>query len=223
MSSSPRPPYVRSTPPVLLSRFDEYMCHAYPNHRPMDEDTLKKLLFAMGATEDTLPKYLTIHNQQWDDIFARMPGGRLPTIGALADWLSMHQEKPQIQEQGTLYFKIPNSALAIRIWSGGMEQYGQYCLDFFHVADGIPVNTPDGYKISHVPHPGVFTFGGALVSWETAMHMDCQRVPQGTEKYSTPEGSRLMLIRPGEEPFYFQIPLRAVQQVEFAQPVAVLP
>lgn len=105
-----------------------------------------------------------------------------------------------------------------------MEKYGQYCLNFFHAGDRIAVNTPDRYEIVHVPRPGVFTFGGKLVSWEKALGKD-QHMPAGTEKYSVPEGSRLVLVRPGEDPFYFQVPLRPAQQqrVEYAQPVAALP
>ncbi|GBE85454.1 hypothetical protein SCP_0706410 [Sparassis crispa] len=104
-----------------------------------------------------------------------------------------------------------------------MEQYGQYCLDFYHVDKRIPVNTPDGYEISPVSHPGVYTFGGKLVSRETAMRVGRQSLRPGAEKYSTPEGSRLVLTRAGESPFQFEIPFRPVQhQVEFAQPLAVL-
>lgn len=74
VAPSPEPPF------VLRSAFDEHMLRAYPNHQPMGEDMVKKVLFAMGATEDTLPRYLAIHNKQWDDIFARA-GGKLHTLG----------------------------------------------------------------------------------------------------------------------------------------------
>ncbi|KAL6300692.1 hypothetical protein BKA93DRAFT_707929, partial [Sparassis latifolia] len=94
-------------------------------------------------------------------------------------------------------FQSPKSPLAIRIWSGSMEQYGQYCLDFYHVDKRIPVNTPDGYEISPVSHPGVYAFGGKLVSWETAMRVGRRSLRPGAWKYSAPEGSRLVLTRAG--------------------------
>jgi len=103
-----------------------------------------------------------------------------------------------------------------------MERFGQYCLDFFHVKDHIAVNTPEGFKISHVPIPGVFMFGGPLISWEAAMKV--KHLNDGAEKYSVPEGSSLVLTRPGEEPFYFQLPVRSVPQtVVYAQPSGSLP
>lgn len=121
-----------------------------------------------------------------------------------------------------MYYAVPNSKLAIRIWSGGMESYGQYCLDLFHVTDRIAVNTPKGFSISHVSNPGVFTFGDRLVSWEAAMKV--KHLNDGEEKYSAPEGSSLVLTRPHEQPFYFQLPVRSVPQaVVYARPSAFLP
>ncbi|KAL4079249.1 hypothetical protein J3A83DRAFT_4085557, partial [Scleroderma citrinum] len=125
-------------------------------------------------------------------------------------------------DNGILYCRIPNSNLAIRIWAGGLERYGLYCFDFFDVVERVPVNTPDGYVISYCPHPGVYSFKGKLVSWETAMKVD--RVPAGMEKYSAPEGSRLVLTCPGKEPYYFEIPRRPfLPRVVFAQPQLGIP
>ncbi|ETW75135.1 hypothetical protein HETIRDRAFT_455821 [Heterobasidion irregulare TC 32-1] len=174
----------------------------------MGEDMVKKLLFAMSAIEDTLPRYLAIHNKQWDDIFTRA-GGKLhtgvcrPNYRYFVAWHNVFQH-PRLGAR--------DSHLA--------QRHGQYCLDFFHA----PVNTPDRYEIVHVPHPGVFTFRGRLVSWEKALGKD-QHMPPGTDRYSVPEGSQLVVVRPGEDPFYFQVPLRPAQQqrVEYAQPVAALP
>jgi len=46
-----------------------------------DEDTLKEVLYSMGATEETLFEYLDKLNKQWDDMFALMPGGRMRELG----------------------------------------------------------------------------------------------------------------------------------------------
>lgn len=98
-----------------------------------------------------------------------------------------------------------------------MRQYGQYCLDLFDTVQQAAVNMPQDYAICHVPHPGVFTFGGKLVSWEESTGVVNLR--PGMEKFSAPEGSRLVLARPGKEHFYFQLPARPVaQNVVFALP-----
>ena len=130
------------------------------------------------------------------------------------------QEKPELDDPDVLYCWIPDSVLAIHIWSGSMEQYGQYCFDFFDVVQHIPVNTPDGHKISFYTPYQTPTM---LVSWG-AVNMD--KFPAGMEKYSTLEGSHLVLMRPGKIPYHFQIPHRPSANhdgVAFVQPQAGVP
>ena len=158
-------------------------------------------MYARGATDDTLLEHLEIFGQYQD--------GKLPTLGVctvynIVDYANINdlQEKPQTDDADVLYCRIPDSrVLAIRIWSDGMEQYGLYCFDFFDVVERTAMNTPNGHA-----HLGMFAFSKELVSWETAVGLD--RIPAGTEKYSTPEGSRLVLSRPGKMPYYFEIPPR---------------
>lgn len=88
---------------------------------------------------------------------------------------------------------------------------GQYCFDFFHIRDGIAVNAPHNYKIVQIPVPGAMTFGGQLQPWEISFGINREDIRPGEEKYSVPEGSRLALLRDGEEPFYFRIPTRALE------------
>jgi len=132
------------------------------------------------------------------------------------------QEKPH-PDAALLYYRIPDSIIAIRMWDGGMEQYGLYCLDFFDIVKRTPVNTPNGYAISYYL-PSVSS-SRELVSWEAAARMD--PIPAGTEKYSAAEGSRLVLTRPGKMPYYFQIPRRPSVHgyggVVFVQPQAGVP
>ncbi|KIM54672.1 hypothetical protein SCLCIDRAFT_1152246 [Scleroderma citrinum Foug A] len=132
------------------------------------------------------------------------------------------QEKPQLDDSDVLYCRIPDSILAIRIWPGGLDWFGLYCLDFFDVVECTPMNTPNGYVISCYPQPGVFTSTGNLVSWETAAGL-CEISP-GMEKYSAHEGSRLVLTHPGKTPYYFKIPCRSSgHEVVFVQPRAGIP
>ncbi|KAF8555961.1 hypothetical protein OG21DRAFT_1564282, partial [Imleria badia] len=114
-------------------------------------------------------------------------------------------------------YAIPHSNLAIRIWQGGMQPYEQFCLDFFDTKQCVPVNTPVDFELWDIPRPGVFSYGGKLISWEAAFHNEY--IPAGEEKYSVPEGSHIALKRPGEETFLFQIPFYSTM---FACPQAAL-
>lgn len=111
----------------------------------------------------------------------------------------------------------------IRIWSGGLEDYGQYCLDFFDERSNIAVNTPDSYTLAYVPFPGVYTFGGTIVSWEAAWGVRKEELRPQQEKYSVPEGARIALMREGHRPFYFLVPTRSRGNVEFFEPRAPAP
>lgn len=169
--SNPTPP-----PGVFRSSFDDYMRRVYPNMLPPSSPAdVKQALYAMGASDATLLKYNDMLNKKWDDIFSWAPDGRLPTLGA----------KPLPNDKNIQHYPIPNSPLVIRIWDGGMEQYGQYCLDFFDPVNDIAVNGPDDYKIWHNPYPGQLTYGEQLVSWEAAMHVTT--VPAGEERFLADE------------------------------------
>ena len=120
------------------------------------------------------------------------------------------------------------------MWAGGMDFWGQFCLDFFDVERRVPVNLPAGYAlypgVSSLP-PGIGA-GHALPvhkahlarppqkacplgSWERNMGMTS--IPDGEEKWSVPEGMALMLKRDGHPDFMFQMPARQPPAV-FAQP-----
>ncbi|KAI6008746.1 hypothetical protein F5J12DRAFT_825301 [Pisolithus orientalis] len=118
--------------------------------------------------------------------------------------------------QSIQHYPFPNSPLVIRIWDGGMAQYGQYCLDFFDLVNDIAVNAPDDYKIWHIPYPGQLTYGEQLVSWEAAMH--------ARRSTSVQEGSWLVLTRSNATPLGFQIPFRprSMVRMDFAEPHAAI-
>lgn len=106
----------------------------------------------------------------------------------------------------------------IRIWSGGRADYGHYYLDFYDEHRKHAVNTPDNYKIVHVPFPGAQTFGGELVSWEASWGVSKEELRPREEKYRVPESTRLALLRDGLDPFYFRIPTSSRGNVEFSEP-----
>lgn len=128
------------------------------------------------------------------------------------------QVKPALDDPATVYVRIPNSQLAIRIWPGGMAHLGQFCFDFFDVARRVPVDPPAGYTIED-------STGGTQMTWEAAFEWTAS-APSGSQKYSAPEGTHLVLRRPGEAPLHFRIPVRPrapVQYVAFAPLESTLP
>ncbi|KAI6013566.1 hypothetical protein EDC04DRAFT_2757855 [Pisolithus marmoratus] len=193
--------------PTLHTRFDEFANEHYPNHDwgAVSPNDLKTYLQMMGAGESNFEECLYEYNHGWDELV----DGGFTVVG----------EKPHPGDgQTPLIFHIPNSQYAIRIWSGGMEQFRQFCLDFYDLATGNPVNTPYGFELWDVPRPGAYSFGGKLFTWEETFGLS--NVPPGEEKYSVPEGSRLSLKRPGEPPFYFEIPAMPVENgIPFAHAV----
>ncbi|KIJ60070.1 hypothetical protein HYDPIDRAFT_32645 [Hydnomerulius pinastri MD-312] len=199
--------------PPLRSKLDEHMSRLDPgHHRPMTEKELKMLLCTMGATEHSLPQYLEKYDKWWENVFSQFPDGRPPVLG----------EKPHPDDPTIQHFNIPDSDLAIRIWSGGMERHRQYCLDFFDTCRRCAVDTPDGYEILFLSD--VYMPGEKLVTWETAMDVAPEDLLPGAEKYSVTEGSELVLKRPGRDDFLFQIPVRPNPQgYVFAQPVPFHP
>ena len=112
------------------------------------------------------------------------------------------------------------------MWAGGMDYWGQFCLDFFDVRRRVPVNLPAGHALhlaATIMPPGVglgYPLPGHLVranveavpkgdplrSWERNMGMDS--IPDGEEKWSIPEGTYLTLTREGHPDFTFQMPAR---------------
>jgi len=94
-----------------------------------------------------------------------------------------------------------------------MKQYSQFCLDLWDTARQRALNLPDGWVLCNVPRPNIYTPGGsssALVSWEAA-YRACtgnSKTSPGTGRFTSVEGSPLVLVRPGEPNVYFMIPTR---------------
>ena len=118
-----------------------------------------------------------------------------------------------------LYVRVPNTKLAIRIWPGGMQQYDHCWFDFFDLVDHVPVNTPEGFKLTPLPKVGMVPCKGRLCSWEETFEV--KNIQQGLEKYCVAEGMSIALTYPGEAPFGFQIPSRPAEG--FAQPQPGIP
>jgi len=102
-----------------------------------------------------------------------------------------------------------------------MQYHEGYCLDLIDIPKNIPVDTPDDWMFSNVPHPGGPSFGSKLCSWQKIFaNVPGMSGPPGDEKYSVLEGSQIVLLHPGKTPFYFEIPTR---EVPLPQPQATFP
>ncbi|KAI0310445.1 hypothetical protein OF83DRAFT_1252624 [Amylostereum chailletii] len=146
--------------PRYRNRLEEYMAQADLNYRPKTEAEFKEFFRSMGKPGKSYSHFVERHNKASNKMMART-NGVIPTIG----------HKPltgQESQEDVQFFPIPNSHLYIRIWSGGMDRYGQYCLDYFDPATNTPGKAPEGHQIWPISRPGVFSFAGALQSWEAS-------------------------------------------------------
>ncbi|TFK83520.1 hypothetical protein K466DRAFT_589661 [Polyporus arcularius HHB13444] len=155
--------------PVPLCLADEYMMRIAPGWQPADEPRLHRLLAFMGAdTPDKRDAVLTGFNASAAEVIQR---GGVHVIGV----------KPKPGDQNVYNIRIPDSALAIRMWEGGMAPYGQFCLDFYDVDRKVSVNLPSGHSLHPatvpVPVPGGFQGQGF--------------VPPGPVRYTSMNGGPL--------------------------------
>ncbi|KAI0061433.1 hypothetical protein BV25DRAFT_1886708 [Artomyces pyxidatus] len=196
-------------PRKFVSVLNEYLSSHYPAFKRMTEEEIKAMLIREGATEETLWSALEEHNAAINHLLKNH--GSLALMGAL----------PTDDDRSVSYIPIPQSPYAFRFWDGGVEDIGQFFVDFFHIRQRVPVSTPPGYEIYPIAAPGDYQLGDKLMSWDVAMGYD-PRVTGVAEKFSVPEGSRMRLIRPGHEDFFFIAPVRQ-SQFNFAQAVSFLP
>ena len=89
------------------------------------------------------------------------------------------------------------------------------CLDYFDDGRVQPTNQPESYALhpaADLNRPGMFSTDGPIVSWDRAMmaghgvNVNSLHIPEGTERFSAPEGSYITLRREGSPDFTFQIP-----------------
>ena len=117
---------------------------------------------------------------------------------------------------------IPNTDLVIRMWDGGMEHYGQYCLDFYNTRRDTALNLPQDFSLwpAGANMAGSYMMHGPLPSWEAAMGYSPDRIPAGEEKWSVPAGSYITLKRSArpQDDFTFAIPVRQLYAQTIVQP-----
>ncbi|KAF5367082.1 hypothetical protein D9758_004026 [Tetrapyrgos nigripes] len=100
---------------------------------------------------------------------------------------------------------IPHTVPAqfIRLWDGGMRNYGLFCLDFVD-SDDVLVSLPEGCKLI----PDGWPQESALRSWEEGYsrgHPENPVVP-GTEWFGIPSDVSCRLVRDGLEDLWFHTP-----------------
>ncbi|RPD68225.1 hypothetical protein L226DRAFT_517439 [Lentinus tigrinus ALCF2SS1-7] len=191
-AASARPP---------LCWFDEYLMSIVPGHTPADENDLNIMLELMGATPETRDQVLESYNMMAKDL--------VKTAG-----VRVMKPKPT---DPVYSVQIPNSPLVFRIWEGGMDFYGHFCVDFYDPRRKVSVNLPRGTPCTPQASPPASDTCptlSRLLSLERSMGMDS--FPEGEEKWMIPEGTYVTLRREGHPLFTFQMPNRRPQTI--AQP-----
>ncbi|KAH7909645.1 hypothetical protein BJ138DRAFT_1154825 [Hygrophoropsis aurantiaca] len=112
--------------PPLHSTYDEHMASMFPDHQPTSPEHLMHMPYALGATDDTLHEHLAAQNTHWDGnsrcvqlplyFYNPVHGGELIMRGLLS-YYDTPQFKPAPDDPSVLYYPVPSSALAIRIWA----------------------------------------------------------------------------------------------------------
>jgi len=148
------PAQMFSRPPrslILRRASDEYFKHEYPelNHHPLSQQCFRGFLFANGATEDTLEEFMNEENAAFERLRDTLSDRRIILIG--------RKLIPGVAD--VLYYPIPNTELALRVYSGGMETSKEFCFDFFDRALRGRVHTPAEIEVYNVDR------GLALYSW----------------------------------------------------------
>ncbi|KIK57427.1 hypothetical protein GYMLUDRAFT_247064 [Collybiopsis luxurians FD-317 M1] len=159
-----------------------------------DED-LASIYTALGCPPQAPSEFRKFYNERWDKIFN--DAGR-DTIIALGF-------KPQ-KGDPIHVIEIPGSKYSIRLWDGGLEAQGQYCLDFIDTCTGKAINSPDRWVLHAKAPNGTLPYVAPLISWEEAWKVPKGEIPPGEERFSIMEGSMCGLERPECESFWFRVP-----------------
>ena len=104
-----------------------------------------------------------------------------------------------------------------------MQDDGLFLLDFVDTRTKIAVNSPAGYEIDALPRVGrMLSIPGPIISCEAVRYTPRERILDGEERFSVPEGSPCVLRRPGKDDFFFAVPDRPrdlLPGMQFATPV----
>ena len=104
---------------------------------------------------------------------------------------------------------IPDDNLALRFFDGGMERKRIFCFDFVDAQTREATNSPSDYEIHALPNPHhMLNIPGPIISWEAAMNIPRNQIKKGEERFSVPEGTHCVLLRPGKPRFDFEAPER---------------
>ncbi|KAI0336573.1 hypothetical protein GY45DRAFT_1315975 [Cubamyces sp. BRFM 1775] len=207
----------RQKPTGTIFKFDEYVMQTIPDWVPHTEEEFKAQMKNSGVTEAETQALIDQCNWAAEDGF-KSGALRVRALG----------RKPAVDDPNVYTVRIPGTDLAIRMWDGGMDLYGQFCLDFFDVRRKVAVNLPKGYALwpAGTNAPGVFMMpmDGPLPSWEACYGYKPEAIPAGEEKWSVVAGSYITLQRSNrpEDNFTFAVPMRQVPTYQcrpIAQPV----
>ncbi|KAI0760727.1 hypothetical protein C8Q74DRAFT_250929 [Fomes fomentarius] len=210
----PRASQARSSQQGLYYAEELVLGHL-PGYKPTSDAEVRATLRRDGYKGEQIQLMIDYMNSRAEEMHQR---GGFHVIGV----------KPDINDND-IHTVILNDEFVIRIWDGGMEEFGQFCLDFVDRKTRTPVNLPPGYGIgsarANMPGvfmPGAFTSRGQLPSMEQCYGYTPDKIPPGAEKWAVPAGAYITITKNGTEVVTFKVPVREyhrnlVQQV--VQPV----
>ncbi|KAJ6541886.1 hypothetical protein B0H19DRAFT_1175068 [Mycena capillaripes] len=172
---------------------------------PPTTESTEALLTAAGFPPGTR----ALLDRQFDALIREHGGGRIEWVGA----------KPETLQNwdGVLYFRIPNSHLAIRLFPGDLHPRNRVCFfDVFDTHTRSPVNSPPSFRFTTV-QPEI-----RLQSVEEVAGISREDIRPGEERFSVVEGTACRLRRGGALEFLFRIPVRSypgMTDIGYTQPI----
>ncbi|EIW75165.1 hypothetical protein CONPUDRAFT_159297 [Coniophora puteana RWD-64-598 SS2] len=197
-------------PRVMRNRWEQYVYDKYGDGPAFEEiyisdEQLNKHLRLLNIPESQLADYRREYDTLWEG-HLDSNGGKVICQG-MKPWPDADPSTDHI-----CVVHIPDKKdLVIRIWDGGLEEEGQFCLDVYDMDAQIAINTSElGFSFNVVPLAGTLSVlcGGRLQSWEARTGCTPEQILPGEERFSVIEGAYLALCRPNLDPFWFKIPTR---------------
>ncbi|EIW75162.1 hypothetical protein CONPUDRAFT_169573 [Coniophora puteana RWD-64-598 SS2] len=197
-------------PRVMRNRYEQHMYDTFgdgPEYEQfyVSDEHLNGLFRDLGIPESEFAKYRRDYDARMEKQLD-MNGGKIDCQG----------RKPRPDEDPTIehvhVVHIPgNDSLVIRLWDGGLEDDGEFCLDIYDMSTKISINSSElGFSFNVAPKPGTLSVlcGGRLRSWEDNAGYTPERILPGEERFSALEGAYLALRQPNSDLFWFKVPMR---------------
>ncbi|CDO70601.1 hypothetical protein BN946_scf184656.g16 [Trametes cinnabarina] len=152
-------------------------------------------------------------DQQWQQMIAVCGSVEAAQAGVdkfLDSMIEPTGRQPGINDPDVLYFPIPGSNLALRLWPGSLSA-AEYCLSFVEANTQKPINVPEEYELWAIPdpkRPWLQPVCMALTSLEKAFGIKSEDILPGEEKFVLRDGMHCQLCRGDKKIMRFVVPER---------------